>query len=86
MTFTFEQQGHEVASATASKGIALAATVPAGKVTTVLANGQPLGEVGTNTDEEDLAVDDDGGTLGYYALMGQGCPDPAPLGEQPPTS
>lgn len=81
--FTFEQQGREVASGTAARDLALGVTVPAGRVTTVLADGQPFGEVGVDATVEDVAVDADGRTPGYYALTGPGCPDPALAVERP---
>ncbi|WP_432543345.1 hypothetical protein [Kineococcus sp. SYSU DK002] len=83
VTFSFRQHGEEVASASGPVDLVLAATVPAGVVTTVLADGEPFGEVGLDLDAEDVAADEDGGTTGYYALTGQGCPDPALLGEAP---
>ncbi|WP_432510729.1 hypothetical protein [Kineococcus sp. SYSU DK001] len=83
VTFSFRQHGEEVASASGPVDLAFAATVPAGEVTTVLADGEPFGEIGVEADVADVAVDEDGATPGYYALTRPGCPDPATLGEAP---
>ncbi|NIZ91810.1 hypothetical protein [Kineococcus rubinsiae] len=91
--FSFQQHGVELVTASGGVDTLLAADVPTGAVTTVLANGEPFGEVGVDdpsADDGDAAdentTDADQQAPGYYGLTGPGCPDAAELGRLTPVA
>ncbi|NAZ80922.1 hypothetical protein GTR02_03720 [Kineococcus sp. R8] len=75
ITFTFLQHGNLISTASGAPDSVMSAAVPAGEATTIVANGEPFGEVGVEDGE--VAVDEDGQSPGYYAVMGPGCPAPS---------
>ncbi|MFB9376701.1 hypothetical protein [Kineococcus gynurae] len=77
VVFSFEQDGEQVTRVTGPATMSFSVGVPAGKVTTVRADGDVFGQVGVDTPEgRDLAEDDVGLPADGYALSGPGCPDP----------
>lgn len=81
VVYRFVQDGEQVATASGSVDTALGVDVPAGKVTTVLVDGMVFGEAGVDSDSPPL--DEKNRVPGATALLGPGCPDPAPAVSDP---